>query len=99
MRGKSSRKYWMRFDNCEVYLSEKVQITAKDYYQQLNFFKKVVEESADDENCGQAVYKKLEPWKKEHSTVYIDYLAFGTATVWLYCEVLDEGYCFKHRRG
>lgn len=99
MQGKCSRKYWIRFDNCEVEMSRAIQITAKDYYQQLAFFKEVVEKTKDDENCGQAFCKTLEPLKKEHSTVYIDYLGFGTATTYLYCEVLDEGYCFKHRRG
>lgn len=99
MRGKTTRKYWIKFDNCEVNMSDPIQITAKEYYAQLRFFKQVVEETVDNENCGQASHITLDPVKKEHSTLYIDYLGFGTATTWLYCEVCDEGYNFVHRRG
>lgn len=99
MRGKTSRQYWIKFDNCEVTMSRQIQITAKEYYEHLRFFKETVEETKDNENCGQACHITLDPVKKEHSTLYIDYLGFGTATTWLYCEVCDEGYNFAHRRG
>lgn len=99
MRGKTTRKYWIRFDNCEVdMIVGAIQITAKQYYQQLKGWDKIIENTKDDEDCGQAFHRSLDPIKKEHSTLYIDYLSFGTATTYLYCEVCDEGYNYVHRR-
>lgn len=99
MKGKTTRKYWIKFDNCEVDLTDgALQISAKQYYQQLQSWDAKIEETKDDENCGQA-FKHSFSTRKEHSTIYVDYLGFGTAIVYLYCEVCDEGYQFQKRRG
>lgn len=95
---KVTRKYYIRFENIEQNLAGAIQITAKQYWNEMKRWDDIIEQTKDDENAGQAFKYTYPPVEKDMSIQYVDYLCYGCATVYLYREECKPGYAFKHRR-
>lgn len=87
-----TKKYWMQIESAEVDLTDYIEISAEIYWNEMKKWDKIIEETKDNENVGQATKHSLIPQKKEHATRYIDYLNVGCSSVILIREELDEGY-------
>ena len=93
-----TKKYFVRFYNCEIdMVAKSIEITSQQYWQQLAYFDELIEKTKDDENVGQA-FKHSSSYKRDHSTMYMDYCCVGTATIYLYREECDAGYQFVSKR-
>lgn len=90
-----TKRYWISFDNVEVSISSNIEISAKQYWDEMKKWDEIIEKTKDEENAGQAYKHSVKPVEKEDSIIYTDYLTFGCATVWLIRKECKPGYCFK----
>ena len=87
-----TKRYKMMVENCEVDLTNWIEISAEQYWNEMKKWDKIIEETKDNENTGPATKFSIPAKREGHEVRYMDYLNVGCATVYLVRCELDEGY-------